>query len=250
MATHTDNGGGNYGRKFAISRENGLSNKNGRPYFFEWLPQLPDNRERRKFETRPAPEGKERHYELFSALDGYLIGVDQEVRAFDSTRDMQQWLVLRMNDAGDEYTIECGRIDGRFSIDIMKRLLDPNFDPNHKLRISPYAIEDNGRWNIGLAAITVPDTKLKAGKDDSHLVGIAQPEIREWKGKKEYDWTPVAMWLYEAVKTKVCPRLMRDPLLVPQPEKVPMPPPSNAKAVDANFPEAEPVFDDADNLPF
>lgn len=258
MATHTETHGGTHGRKFAISRENGLTDKNGRPYFFEYLPQLPANTERRKFETRPGKDGNPKHYELFSALDGFLIGVDMEAKAFNGTEKMERWLVLTLIDAEEEYRVEVGQIDGRYSMDIMKRLLDPNFDPRYKLRVSPYAITDNGKTNIGLSAISGTDSKLTASKDATHLAGIPQPETVSFKGETKWDFTNVALWLYEQVKTRVCPRLMKDPISAPQRTPMPTPTathtpqPAYQTATADPFPtlaDAPPVTDD-DQLPF
>lgn len=234
MATHTETHGGTPGRKFAISRENGLTDKNGRPYFFEYLPQLPANTERRKFETRPGKDGNPKHYELFSAVDGYLIGVDMESKMFNGTEKAERWLVLTLIDATEEYRIEAGPIDGRYSMDIMKRLLDPRFDPNYKLRLSPYAFQGNdGRPVIGVSLISGVDTKLEGKADSAHLAGMAQPNVVEFKGEKKYDWTPGALWLYEQVKTRVCPRLMKDPISAPQ--RTPMPAPTGTYTPQAAY---------------
>lgn len=242
MATHTETHGGNYGRKFAISRENGLTDKNGRPYFFEYLPQLPANTERRKFETRPGKDGNPKHYELFSALDGYLIGVDMESKMFNGTAQAESWLILTLIDATEEYRVEAGQIDGRFSIDIMRRLLDPRFDPNYKIRLSPYAFAgEDGKPVIGVSMISGVDTKLESKKDAPHLAGIPQPSVTEHKGKNLYDWMPVAKWLYEKIQRTVVTRLTKDPISAPQRTPMPTPTVTNvttaAPANDPRFPQ-------------
>lgn len=219
MATHTESGKGSYGRKFSISRENGQVDKEGRPYFFEWVKEIPSQPGKRKFETRES-NGKARHYELFAALDGYLIDVREEVK--DLGKGMEAWLVLHMIDADDEYLIECGRIDERYSMDIMKRLLNPNFSPNQKLRVAPYAVKDekSGRWNIGISAYSGVD-KLDHSQSSDFLQGIHRAESREWKGKTEWDFSPVAKWLFGKVSELVLPHLMKDPISTPKKEAVP-----------------------------
>lgn len=241
MATHTNNGGGAYGRKFSISRENGQVDKNGRPYFFEWVKELPTNTNGRKFETRTGNNG-ERHYELFSALDGYLLDVRQEAK--DMGNGPENWLVLQMIDADDDYTIEVGRVDSRYSMDILKRLLDPNFDPNFKLRISPYSIldEKTGRYSIGISAISGTDGKLEAKKESAHLAGIPQAESREWKGKTEWDFSGVAKWLFDKVRSTVVPKLTKDPVSAPAPNVLPVST-TRGNAVSVALPET-------DDLPF
>jgi hypothetical protein len=214
MATHTESGKGSYGRKFSISRENGQVDKDGRPYFFEWAKEIPAQPGKRKFETRTSAKG-ERHYELFSALDGYLIDVREEMK--DLGKGMEAWLILTMIDADDEYQIEVGRIDERYSMDIMKRLLNPNFNPNQKLRLAPYAVKDekSQRWNIGISAYSGVD-KLEHSQNSDFLRGIHRAESREWKGKTEWDFSPVAKWLFDKVNTLVVPNLMKDPVSAPK----------------------------------
>ncbi len=256
MATHTTTGG-DYGRKFAISRENGQADKNGRPYFFEWLQSLPADQGKRKFETRVNGKGENRHYELFSALDGFLIDISQEVKTFEGS-NAEKWLKCVLTDAGDEYHIEIGRLDSRYSMDLMKRLLDPHFNPNQKLRLAPIASEPkvDSKGGIFLSAYSGVD-KLEARHDCPHLAGMPQPITREWKGKTEYDWTPGAEWLYDRVMREVYPRLMQDPLVRPA-ERTPIPPPqagfpTTAQTAPAHhaaggFPETEIETDDS--LPF
>lgn len=212
MATHTTTGGGAYGRKFNISRENGQIDKDGRPYFFEWLKELPADTGKRKFETRTSANGA-RHYELFSALDGYLIDIRKETK--DLGKGAETWLVLQLIDADDEYLIEVGRLDERYSMDIMKRLLNPHFSPNQKLRLSPYSIKEGTRVNMGLSAYSGAD-RLEHSQTSDFLRGIPRAESREWKGKTEWDFSNVANWLFEQVTRLVLPHLVKDPISAPK----------------------------------
>lgn len=224
MATHTENGSGFPGRTFFIGRENGQKAKDGRPYFFEWLRELPEEKGKRKFETRTNSEGVERHYELFTALDGYLTNIEEEVKMFNGTQQADKYLVLYMTDVPDEYRVEIARIDSRWATDLMKRLLDPNFDPRQRLRISPFYSDSDGRVNYGISTYSGPDGKLTAAREDAHLQGIPGPETREWKGKTEYDWTAATQWLLDKIKETVKPRLMQDPLVGgPTPASAPAP---------------------------
>lgn len=221
MATHT-NSGGNYGRKFSIGRENGQQNKDGVPHFFEWLQQLPENRTGRKFETRPGSDGNPKYYELFRAVDGYLTAITTEEKTIQNKT--QLWLVLHLSDGGEDYRIEVGPTDNRYSMDVMKRLLDPNFNPAQKVRFSPYSLIDGGKTNIGLSVMNGPDTKLIASRYDpqfpsraynSNLEGIPQAVSTLHKGETLWDFTPVSEWLLEQVRTKVIPRLAADPISAP-----------------------------------
>lgn len=202
MATHSTIGGF-HGRTFQISRENGQKDKTGRPYFFEYIRELPADQAGRKFETRG-----ERHYELFAVIDGILTDITTEEKSFGETKAPENWLVLHLEDGGQQYKIETGSVDGRYSMDIMKRLLSPDFDPAKTLRLSPYSMEkENGGWNIGLSAYSGPDGKLTAAYKDAHLKGMPEPGQSEFKGKTLWDFEPVASWLMEQVAKNVIPNL-------------------------------------------
>ena len=99
MATYTDTGGGASGRKFSISRENGMVNKEGIPHFFEWIREIPANPGNRKFETRRAKDGTARHYELYRAISGKLTGIRVETKTIENKP--VDWLILDMEDGGE-----------------------------------------------------------------------------------------------------------------------------------------------------
>jgi hypothetical protein len=80
----------------------------GKPYFFEYIKELPPEQERigRIFESRPNPKGKIEHYELFSALDGILTGIVIEQKQMQS--GPQEWLILEFQDVIERFSVECG----------------------------------------------------------------------------------------------------------------------------------------------
>lgn len=239
MATTTNFEGGSFGRKFSISRENGTENKEGVPHFFEWVKEIPQEKGNRKFETRKGKDGNFRNYELFRAIDGHLI--DIEVQTKDFSGKPEEWLVLKLADGEEDYQIELGQIDGRYSMDTMKRLLDPAFNPNQKVRLSPYALKnDSGSWNIGVSIMNGTDTKLSAKRESEWLTDIPEATKIVFKGETQYDFTPIANWLIQKVGKKVLPKLKKDPISAP----------SNAKDVD--FPQDVPPTGsaDGDDLPF
>lgn len=213
MATYTTSGSGDYGRKFSISRENGTADKNGKPYFFEWLKELPAEAERkgRKFETRVNGQGEQRHYELFAAVAGKLTGFEIEKKTIAGTEE--RWLVLHMTDGPEDFKIETGKIDGRYSLDIMKRLLDPQFNPNQNLRLSPFALKDKeDKVIIGLSAISGMDGKLSAGREKNpRLDGMAQAASAQFKDRVLWDFEPVAEWLFGQLEKLVRPQLSSGP---------------------------------------
>lgn len=251
MATHSNIEGSGGSRRFAISRKDGQSDKNGRPYFFEYLRELPTKTPGRLFETRQKEGGGERHYELFAAIDGILTDVQTKEREIDGKTETH--LVLWLNDAGDNYEIDCGKTDGRYSMDVLKRLLDPAFQPALKIRLAPFSMEKDGKYNIGLSVINGTDSKLTADREkNNNLANIPQAKSMDWKGKKEWDFTPISNWLLATFQEKVLPRLWQDPFGDVAPEGRF---PKNERAAPAKIPLApmptrEPSPEEVADLPF
>ena len=247
MATHTNLGGENYGRRFSISRKNGQVDKNGWPYFFEWVKELPNTANGDGFETRKKTDGSFAYYELFSALDGILTGIS--VIDKDFGKGLEKILCLFLSDNGENYIIELGRPDHRYSMDFMKRILDPNFNPNSKLRVSPYSITDakTKKSNMGISTFSGANKLLASRKSDErpnaafnpNLEGIPQADTRLWKGETNYDFTPVSNWLMERVNALVIPRLKRDPISAPRSQSFEIPKGPEQEAAPA--PEFEPL---------
>ena len=219
MAAHTYSGsGGGWRKKYSIKRQDGLTKKaDGKPFFFEYIKELPPEQERigRIFETRPSKKGWFEYYELFSALDGILTGIVIEQKQMES--GPQDWLILEFQDVIEPFSVECGEITDRFASDIMKRLLDPAFDPALKLRISPYSFKkDNGTYNFGLSAISGVDAKLSAAKtatEKNHANPrlASMPDAEQWFNratmKDAWDFRPVSVWLVQQLFEYVVPKL-------------------------------------------
>ena len=244
MATHTDIGGKSFGRKFSISRKNGQVDKDGRPYFFEWVKEVPNPANGREFETRAKKDSSPAHYELFSALDGFLTGISLIDRDFGN--GPEPVFCVFLSDGGEDYTIEVGRPDHRYSMDFMKRILDPNFNPAAKIRLSPYSLVDKqGKVNMGISTFSGANKLLASRKSDdrpnepynANLDGIPQATSREWKGKTEYDFSPVSDWLMERINSLVVPRLVKDP--VSQPYAAALPIPKGPDQVTEKVPQIE-----------
>jgi hypothetical protein len=197
MATHTG-GNQNYGRKFQISRKDGQSDKNGEPFFFEWLRDTPQNPENRRFEQRG-----QYTYELFKALDGYLTGFERRKKTIqDAHRD---FLYVELVDGDEKYVIEVGDYDGRFSIDLMKRVLNPNFDASAKIRLSPYAFTDSetGKPKIGVSVYCGVDKITASLNDVPVLSECPEATTTTFKGQTMWDFSTVAEWLFQQVIEKI-----------------------------------------------
>jgi len=243
MATHTNAGGEAGKRRFQIGRENG--EKTGKPVFLEWLRELPAEADRkgRIFETRTGSSGP-RHYERFSAIDGVITDIRKETRVImDEEKTL---LYLAMDDGDEVYDVEIGDFDGRYSLNLMARLCSPNFNPTLKSRISPYALEADGKMYIGVSLYNGTD-KIEARREGDGFQP-AKAETSEFKGKKLWDFMPVANWLFDYLQQNVVPNLSGDAwTATPAPAPTTARPPSNATQVP--FPTTEPAGV-ADDLPF
>lgn len=244
MATHSDNAGPRQ-RRFSIMRQGGATD--GRPYFFEWLREIPADRTGRLFESR----GENKNYELFRAIDGRLIAIEREIENFG--QESREILALYLSDGGETYRISCGDFGSRWSLDIMKRLLHPAFDPRLPLRLAPFALIEGEKQNMGIAAMSGTDGKLTAQRTEPHLAGMPQPSTTVFKGRTMYDFSPVAEWLFDEVKRRV--KLLDDPISRPAPAVVP--PLADLQKDDEIFIPEKPVrtytppnIPQADDLPF
>lgn len=256
MATHTNSGGGSYARKFQIARED--SKKDGKPYFFEYLKGIPANPEQyRKFEKRKRDNGEMAYYELFGAIDAKLVGIRiAEKKIKDKT---EKRLCLDLQDGAEDYILELDSPDGRYSLDFMKRILDPKFDPAKILRFSPFAIANGAdRQNIGLSIMHLPDLKLNSrvkaseyGEANPGLAGMPDAKKVEFKGEEKWDFYPMALWLYNQVMEKIVPRLHADPISFKQPVNIPSGGPFNTNPEQVGVIEGgDEVVTDGNDLPF
>lgn len=208
MATHTTTGGNSYVREFAINRKNGQSDKNGRPYWFEFLKEIPTGQdaEGRIFETRTSEKGP-RHYELFAAIDGHMVGMKVEVPAY--SQEQQMHLYVDLMDGIDKYRLNLGPVDGRYAMNAMARFASEQFNPGLKVRFSPYAMEnEKGGFNIGVAIYCGPN-KIEAryADGDAGVFNPPQPSTSTHKGKTLWDFSPVAEYLWAWMQTHVVPAL-------------------------------------------
>lgn len=259
MATTTHAAQSYSGRKFHISRKDGQINKDGEPFFFERIDAIPTDPGKRLFETRSGSEDP-RYYELFKAISGHLVWLAIEDQKIVDKEEKH--LIVYLQDGPEDYRIGLGKPEERYAMDFMKRILHKNFDPSAKLSLSPYASkEKDGKPNIGVSVYSGPN-KLSAVKDDPHLQGIAQPQtfVNPKTDKTEYNWKPVAAWLWLQIRDFVLPVIKSDPISVPVAKPAPsqLAAPANqptrqpaAQALDPNFPtEDVTTYPEGEDLPF
>lgn len=199
MATHSAaQSVGNWPRKFTINRRNGQQAKDGRPFFFEWLKEIPEtNDDRRIFETRTGGDGSKKHYELFSGIEGYFTGLEKVVPAYAAEKE--EHLILKMQDVDEKYEIDLGSIDGRYSMNFMSRVLNEKFNRDNLIKVSPYAVEnkETGKTNMGVALICGGE-KIDSRRNDT-FENFPEPNTYTVKGQKKYDFSPVSDFLWKEV---------------------------------------------------
>lgn len=241
----------NYKRTLQIGRE--TEDKTSTPHFMEWVKEIPDPKpEKSKYRTKTSSKsGKVSHYRLYRGWSGQLVSLVRETKTIFETPE--EFLFATIQDENGEIVIEMP-LFGSYACDLMKRLLDYNFDPMLNVALSPYAIDkQNGKGqNVGIAIINGTDTQL-AGNKNAYGTKFAAPHLAEMpdlvrsvsKGKETYDNTEQILWLWSEIERRVVPKLFGDaPQPVPQPDNDPRFP---TVEEPQNFENNAP---DGDDLPF
>jgi len=238
MATHTEATTFS-GRKFNIARKNGQIDKEGEPHFFEWLSQAPSGDPgKRIFEHRIRKSGEAAHYELFKKIDGYISGAARrEVNYGDKWEEV---ILIFLTDGAEDYTIELGRFDGRYAMDFLKRILDPNFDAKQRISLAPFSIlnKDSGSYTIGVSVYSGPN-KMNAKYDSAHLTGMPNGEKEEnRRGEVTWYFDKQANWLWSVANERVLSKIVGDPISFNQPVSVPTVTPRTTRE-DDGFPTVD-----------
>lgn len=202
-----------YGRTFTIGRE--TDDKTSKPHFMEWVKEIPaDKPQGAKYRTKTSQNGNQRNYRLFGGWSGHLVGLKRDNKEFGAGK-AEQTLFVTMQDVSGDVTIELPFFE-TYAGDLMKRLLDKNFDPSLNLALAPYAInKENGRGqNIGVSAVSGADCNL-AGNARAYGNKPAAPHLAEMpdlkrleiRGTVTYDCTDQHEWLWTQLQRTVIPRL-------------------------------------------
>lgn len=117
----------------------------------------------------------------------------------------RDFLYIELADGAEKYIIEVGDFDGRFALDLMKRMLNPAFDASAKIRLSPYAIQDkaSGKWQIGISTFCGVDKISAKFAEIPMLAECPKATSVVFKGQTQWDFSPVAEWLYAKVLEKL-----------------------------------------------
>ena len=205
----------NYGRTFQMGRE--TEDKNSAPHFFEYIKDIPAEPEKgAKYRSKTSTKsGKVSNYRLWKGWSGHLVGLGVKDKDFGSGIP-ERVLTATLQDEDGDVNIELS-FYGSYSQDLMKRLLDGNFDPSLSLSLSPFAMDkQNGGQNIGISAISGTGTKLagnaRAFGDKPaapHLAGMPDLDSYVAKGKTVWDGSKQTEWLWDQLVEKVVPKLSK-----------------------------------------
>ena len=197
MALNTP--GGHAGvTKIKVMRENG--DKKGQPFIFQRIDQLPAQTEGRKFETRKAGDGSNVHYELFKSVSGFVAGVRIEEQEFGG--EAVRTLVVRLIDGPDLYDLHVGKLDGRMSLDLIKRLLNPVFRIDLRSTLMPYVIANDGKENTGVSVQNGGD-KISYNRESDYLRAFPDAEHHtEFDGKVLWSFKRQAHALFQAAEAR------------------------------------------------
>lgn len=212
MATTSFTGGGGNTRFLSVGRE-GFS-KTGNPIFREWLRNglPPENQQKgRRFEERGG-----HFYENFGAVSGMLIefGHFQKKVKYEGVETEEKWLFVVLEDSGEKYRIELGSIYGRYSLNLMARLCNEDFNPHEEVRISPYAFTpDDGKVKIGVSVTQGVDGKITARQREAEYfevpAAIENKYMKNGKPVRDLDFTPVGNWLFDYLERNVKQHLLQ-----------------------------------------
>jgi hypothetical protein len=204
----------NYGRTFQMGRE--TEDKTSAPHFFEYLKEMPSVPEKgAKYRAKTSASGKTSNYRLWKGWSGHLVGLSVKDKDFGSGIP-ERVLIATLQDEDGDVNIELS-FYGSYSQDLMKRLLDRNFNPALSLSLSPFAMDkQNGGQNIGISAISGTDTKLagnaRAFGDKPaapHLEGMPDLDSYVAKGKTVWDGSKQTEWLWDQLFARVVPKLSK-----------------------------------------
>lgn len=196
-------------RKLITGRKD--KNKDGRPILKMRVPEIPADLNGRVFEHYRTDNG-DYYYEIFSGFSGIVFDA---YKANKRINDIDEpFLFLEVESGGEPITWEVGRIDSRYSLNVLARMLNPYYRPENPASFGPYDMTRDGKRQIGISvrqgAGTVPSLTWQVFQE------MGRPEPRTWEGrggKTEYDFTGVAEWMLEKVQEKIsagAPAISRD----------------------------------------
>jgi hypothetical protein len=184
--------GANKRTRINIGRKDKI--KDGTPVFKRWLPAIPADDRGRVFE-----QYNEHTFEVFESISGYVQAIsliDKEIAG-----DRFKQLVLDMVSGDEAISVEISRLDHRFAQNLMNRISSPEYKVEDKVTLKPYDFTDNnGKRRMGIS-LSSAGFKVETVKYEDQPEPITGTNVKT--GKTDYNFLPVAEWLYAKCDAKI-----------------------------------------------
>lgn len=186
-------------RKLLLARKDKA--KDGKPVLKMRINEIPADKGTRVFETYTTDKGTY-HYEVFSGFAGIIIDI---YRGNKTIADEQiPYLFCEVISGGEQITFEVNRLDHRFSMNLMNRILNPQYQPGIPAEFSPYDMVKDGKQQLGIAVRQ--NGQIVPSPDKAYFDNLNRPQPDTWQargGKTEYDFMPVGEWLLARCVEKI-----------------------------------------------
>lgn len=253
-ATTRTAGGGDFQtvRRLSLGSDNFLTT--GQPVFREYLKHgMPpvEEQQSRRFVQHPQTRD---YYEIFTDVEGCLLNrpvegnlpefLQQRVRNIGGKQMLpalssrvgiingreRRFLIVTVDDGTETFEVELGDINGRYAINFMSRLCDPNLRISLPISIRPYRFTPKGeglqKEKFGVAVVNPPSWERDRETDKANTL---HPQKRsetfllpDLVGK---DFDPIAKFLAQYLFANVVPKISTVVLVADRPAQVPLPPP-------------------------
>ncbi len=135
-------------------------------------------------------EGKPRYRTEHNFIDGVIVALEQHEAEFNGK--VLRFLNIVMMDKDECYSISIQRGD-RYWVDFLKRL--PGIDLSKPVRLSPYSIENDGKWNQGIVAQQDGKKVMSAFTRENNWGGMDNAVQVEFNGEMKWNYGPRDKWL-------------------------------------------------------
>jgi hypothetical protein len=224
------------------------------------VPEIPADAPKGSVYERYTTESGEVFYRVFASVTGIVTYAYQAHKQIMGQEE--SFLFVDLESGGEPITWEVGRIDSRYAMNLMARILNPYYMPSNPANFAPYAFKADGKDMIGVSVQQGADKVPTPGREVMEQMG--QPHPRTWEGKggkTEYDFSTVAAWMLAKVREKIsagAPTISRDNGFDVAPTQTNVKPSPAANTLDSsNVKSMLDAFDkqaaqpvDIDDLPF
>lgn len=136
-------------------------------------------------------EGKGRWKTDYTFVEGFIVDfVKEDVEVTKGTT--RTYLNIQMMDGSDSYTVSVEK-GSRYWLDFLKRL--PSVDLSKKVHMSPYSIEENGKWNQGIVIHQEGVKVVSAYNKENNYGGAPQATKVSINNKEVWDFGPRDTWM-------------------------------------------------------